>query len=312
MVAPIITNDLPMDTPLVTIVVPCFNHAQYIRECIDSILRQTYPNIELIVIDDGSSDGSAAILAQLAQQHGFYFEAQTNQGLTRTLNKALAMAKGKYFCNMGSDDVMLPNKTAVQVQFMEQYPQVAMCCGNALYIDENGDFLRKPTRQLQHGFMDFEGYFGNTRAGVIAPSAMLRTSTLREVGGYDPDIRLEDLAMWLKLTHAGYQIGFVRDEILHYRKHPTNTSKNLRFMYESHMQTYAPYRDHPRYPGVINRYLISTLVAAAKRDQLELARELAKKISPRFYDGKFLRGMAYLVRAQIRHWFSTTNRKSPR
>ena len=302
-------HEIFMDKPLVTIVVPCFNHARYIRGCIESILQQTYKNIELIVIDDGSTDGSAAILAELARQHGFYFEAQANQGLTPTLNKALAMAKGKYFCPMGSDDVMLPDKTALQVQFMELYPQVAMCCGNALYIDEGGRFLRKPTRQLRHGFMDFEGFFGNTRAGVIAPSAMIRTSILREVGGYDPDIKLEDLAMWLKLTYAGYQIGFIPEEILHYRKHPANTSKNLRFMYESHMKTYAPYSGHPRYESIINRYLLSTLVAAAKRDQLELAREIAKKISPRFYNAKFLRGIAYLVRAYFSQFFARMRRE---
>lgn len=289
-----------MDAPLVTVVVPCFNHARYVRACIDSILQQTYTPIELIVIDDGSTDGSADILAELATRHGFHFEAQRNQGLARTLNKALELARGKYFCAMGSDDVMLPDKTRLQVEFMEQYPQAAMCCGNALYIDENGDFMRKPTRQLQHGFMNFDEFFGNTRAGVIAPSAMIRTEVLREVGGFDPNIRLEDLAMWLKLTHAGYLLGFIPQEILHYRKHSTNTSKNLRLMYESHMQTYAPYRGHPRYDSIVNRYLISTLVAAAKRGQTELACELACKISPRFYNGKFLRGIGYLLRAYSR------------
>lgn len=294
---------LVMDKPLVTIVVPCFNHARYVRECINSILEQAYSNIELIVIDDGSSDGSADILAEMAREYGFYFEAQANQGLTPTLNKALAMAKGKYFCPMGSDDVMLPEKTSLQVGFMEQYPQVAMCCGNALYIDHEGRLLPKPTRQLRHGFMGFDDFFGNTRAGVIAPTAMIRTSVLRELGGYDSAIKLEDLAMWLKLTYAGHQIGFIPQEVLRYRKHATNTSKNLRLMYESHMQTYAPYCQHPRYERIVNRYLLSTFIAAAKRDQFDLACEIGGKISPRYYDGKFLRGVAYLVRAAIRRVF---------
>jgi len=290
-----------MPTPLVTIVVSCFNHAKYIEACVDSILRQSYAQIELIVIDDGSTDGSAEILKDLAARHGFYFEAQANQGLPRTLNKALAMANGKYFCPMGSDDVMLPEKTALQVEFLEAHPEVGFCCGNAYFIDAEGRFIARPNSRFksQDTLMGFEEYFGNRKAGVIAPSTMIRTELLREIGGYDVNMRLEDAAMWLRITWLGHKIGFIHNVIMHYRKHPTNTSKNLRFMYESLLKTYEPYKQHPRYLQVFNRFLITTFITAAKRRQLDLAVEALSKISPRYYNWKVVRGLGFMARAYV-------------
>lgn len=290
-----------MQNPLVTIVIPCYNHARYIEQCIDSVLRQTYPRIQLIVIDDGSCDGSADLIAPLAQRHGFRFIARENRGLTNTLNEALALAEGEYFCPMGSDDIMLPDKTALQVAFLEAHPEAAFCCGNAYFIDQDGAFIERPNTRFKSEtlLMSFDQYFGNRKAGVIAPSTMIRTALLRQVGGYDTRIRLEDAALWLKLTAMGYKIGFIHNVVMHYRKHPTNTSKNLRFMYESLLHTYEPYRQHPNYPRVLNRFLISTFVTAAKRRQTDLAREALARISPRFYNWKVVRGLGYLARAYL-------------
>lgn len=289
-----------MNTPLVTVAVPTYNHERYIGACIDSIVQQSYPHIEIIAIDDGSRDRSPVLLEELSRRHGFQFIAQPNAGTATTLNRILALAKGKYFCPMGSDDIMLPEKIRVQVEFMEQHPDVAFCCGNAEHIDSNDQLLEPPSRRVHFGTMDFEGFFGNTRAGVIAPSTMVRTDALREIGGYDPAIPLEDLSTWLRLTHKGYKIGFVDDVILRYRKHPTNTSKNLRYMYECVTASYAPYQSHPRYADVVNRFWVSTFIAAAKRGDFELATELTRRISPRYYNAKFLRGVGHLLKARIK------------
>jgi len=297
-----------MRTPLVTIVIPSYNHARYIEACVLSALAQTYPNIELIVIDDGSTDGSVEILDRLAREHGFQFYAQENMGLPRTLNKALELSRGDYFCPMGSDDVMLPEKTALQVAFLESHPEAGFCCGNARFIDQNGDFIARHNSRFKTEtiLMDFNQYFGNRKAGVIAPSTMIRTALLREVGGYDTSIRLEDAAMWLKLTYMGHKIGFIHDIILHYRKHPTNTSKSARFMYENLLQTYEPYRNHPAYPRVFNRFLMTVFITAAKRQQIDLAREALAKIEPRFYNRKVVRGLVYLALAYLKKPFART------
>ena len=95
------------NSPLVSVIISCFNHQDFIHPCIESVVRQTYTNFELIVFDDGSSDNSPVILEQLSRQYGFYFQAHENIGLSKTLNKALAMAKGKYVSPLGSDDMLL-------------------------------------------------------------------------------------------------------------------------------------------------------------------------------------------------------------
>ena len=285
--------------PLVSILIPSYNHARYIEACVASVLNQTYPAIELIVIDDGSSDDSPAILSRLAQERGFRFESQTNHGLATTLNRGLAIAKGKYFCPMGSDDIMLPEKTALQVAYMEAHPEVAVCGTNVLAIDENDRPLSRHQRHYPARVMDFDDIFTNRQPAIAASTAMLRTDVLREIGGYDTEIRLEDFALWLKLTHRGHRMGALEEVALHYRKHGSNAYRNLRMMYESLLQTYAPYRDHPAYPRVINQFLVSTFLTAAKRGQSDLAREVLGQIKPRYYNGKILRGLAYLAMSRL-------------
>lgn len=94
--------------PLVTVIIASYNHGRYIEESILSVLTQTYKNIELLVIDDGSSDDSVERINALQAQHDFDFRVQQNQGLTNTLNGAIARSKGSLIVPFGSDDIMLP------------------------------------------------------------------------------------------------------------------------------------------------------------------------------------------------------------
>ena len=211
--------------PLVSVIIPCYNHESYIEASIMSVLNQTYENVELIVLDDGSKDSSPDIISRLHRQHGFYFEPQSNIGLAKTLNKAIGLAKGKYISYIGSDDIMLPDKTATQVDYMESRPDIAVCGGNIIAIDQNGNKHPKqknpPYREI-----DFDDVFVGLNAGIAAPTAMMRKDVLDEEGGYDPDIALEDIYMWLKLTSRGHIISGLDSVLLYYRKHPSNTYKN--------------------------------------------------------------------------------------
>ena len=83
--------------PLVSVVVPCYNHEKYVKETIESIVNQTYKNIELIVIDDGSKDNSVKVIQELADKYGFTFIHRPNKGLSATLNEGIRLSKGKYF-----------------------------------------------------------------------------------------------------------------------------------------------------------------------------------------------------------------------
>lgn len=277
--------------PIVTIVVSCYNHAEYIEECIHSIIRQTYAPIELLTYDDGSRDNSPQVLEKLAEKYNFSFTAQQNRGLSETLNHALERARGKYFCPIGSDDIMLLDKTEKQVAFLEANAEVAVCGGNALLIDGNGQLCARRQRFHPSRDLSFRDLFENSTPGFISPTAMIRTQVLRDIGGYDPNIPLEDLYLWLKIADQGKRIHALNDALLYYRKHPNNTYKNISFMYHCISKTLEQYRDHPRYADVMGRHLNSLLLNASKHGERDLFRDILKRLSYSQYNSKTLRAI---------------------
>lgn len=290
-----------MNTPLVSVLISAYNHERYIEACVRSVLAQTYDNIELIVLDDGSRDNTAKILAELQQQAAangkpFTFIAKQNSGLSDTLNQALALATGKYICQFGSDDIMLPNKTNTQVVFMEANPDAAVCGGNALNIDSDGNIIGKRQKSPPQREITFEHLFANTGPGIVASTCMIRKDVLDREGGWNPAIPLEDMYMWFKLTSRGYRMVGLNDVLMHYRKHASNSYKNVRYMYESMMKTVADYHEHPLYPQVHLDLLRGYFLTAAKQHDKKLAKEILVNIPFTSFNKKVWRGLLYLLK----------------
>ncbi|GEM_PF-139616 len=228
-------------SPLVTIIVPCYNHEHYIIQCIESIYAQTYTHIELIVIDDGSKDGSAQILQQLSQTYNFYFEHQENMGLARTLNKAIKLAKGEYITFLASDDLMLPNKIEDLLKTLllldENY---AVVCGNALFMNDQGDIITLQKHgKVYSNFIDYytvnredidlENNFGTyvTLLGgnyLPAMSTLYRKDALFAVGLFTEDIPIEDWDIYMKLSKQ-YKMKYINTTVAIYRWHESNNFK---------------------------------------------------------------------------------------
>lgn len=147
--------------PLVSVIIASYNHGRYIEESILSVLGQTYPNIELLVVDDGSKDDSVERIRRLQAEHGFDFQVQQNQGLTATLNGAIARAKGSLIAPFGSDDIMLPERIAIQVAYMQDKPKVGICAGNIELIDGDGNLHpeKKQRRDVPFRSLDFDDMF---------------------------------------------------------------------------------------------------------------------------------------------------------
>ena len=281
--------------PLVSIIIPSYNHEKYIIGCITSVFNQTYKNIELIVIDDGSSDSSPHLIRKLKESHDFYFEIQDNMGLSNTLNKGIALAKGKYICTVGSDDILMLDKTEKQITFMEEHEDIAVCGGNAIVIDDRGKIVNKRQEFPNDREITFRFLFRHCGPGLYASSAMIRKSVLDVEGGYDPEIPLEDMYMWLKLTNRGYQIYGLNDILIYYRKHPSNSYKDVSYMYSSIMKTYYPYRFEPGYNEVTAKLSRSYFLKASKVDN-RLALAILKDLPISRYNLKVLRGLTYLLR----------------
>ncbi len=279
--------------PLVSIIISCYNHQDYISQCIESIVQQTYKNIELIVIDDGSSDKSADILEQLSQKYHFSFERQANIGLTKTLNKAMSKAKGKYIAPLGSDDYLMLDKTEKQVQYLETHENIAVVGGNILCIDDHGKIKAKQRLKPYHE-LDFKTVFLTPKQIPAAPTVMIRATILSEVKGFNTESNLEDLDLWLRITHAGHKITVLNDVLAYYREHSTNSYKNYQFMTESLMTTYSNYTNEPEYLDVKNQVLLRMFLKVSKKDRV-YAWKILKQISPQYYNLKFLRGFFYLL-----------------
>lgn len=285
------------EQPLVSVIIASYNHGPYIEASIASVLAQTYGNIELLVVDDGSSDDSVERIGKLQQEHGFDFLVQKNQGLSRTLNDSVARARGNLIVSFGSDDVMLPERLALQVAYMQGKPEVGICAGNIEEIDAQG-VSRGTPRELPLRRLDFEDVFLNRKTGAPAPTLMFRREALEKVGGFDPQIRLEDLYIQLKVTRAGYFVDILGEVLALYRVHGTNTYKNYRFMVDNVLRTYAQFNDHPAYEEVCARFRNSMLLKCARTDR-KLAFELLRQIPAKNWDSKTLRGLWRMLAASV-------------
>ena len=283
------------DPTLVTVIIASYNHGPYIEQSILSVLNQTYPHIELLVVDDGSTDDSVERIERLQAQHGFDFRVQRNKGLTHTLNEAIARAKGSLIAPFGSDDIMMPDRIAIQVQYMADKPEVGICAGNIELIDSQGELFPEARQRREVPFrrLDFEDMFLERKPYPPAPTLLIRREALEKVGGFDPDIRLEDLLIELKVTHAGYFIDGLSVVMARYRKHASNSYKNHRFMIDNILRTYAKFEDHPAYEQVKFKALNSMFLKVANRDR-KLARELLAQIPLRAYTRKTWRGLGRL------------------
>ncbi|RAM70978.1 glycosyltransferase [Pseudomonas sp. 32_A] len=281
------------DTPLVTVIIASYNHARYIEASITSVINQTYKNIELLVIDDGSKDDSPAVLKRLQEQYGFDLRFQANQGLARTLNDAIARAKGDLIVPFGSDDIMLPHRIATQVEYMNGKPEVGICSANIETIDQDGKVMgarEQRNRNLPFRRLDFDDLFLDRKPGPMAATLMLRREALEKVGGFNADIRLEDVYIELSIARAGYFIDVLGEVLAQYRDHPTNTFKNGRFMVDNVLRTFAVFSDHPQYEQVCMKFRNSMVLKYANRDKA-LSREILSEIPLRYWNKKTLRGM---------------------
>lgn len=200
--------------PQITVLLPVYNGEQYIAEAVTSILEQTYTDFELLVMDDGSTDGTPQVLAPFAARDArVRLYRRENRGLIATLNEGLAMASTELVARMDADDHAMPERLALQKAFMDAHPQVAVC-GTGMEMYESG---RVVTPRYSAPF-DVLCLFGSPLAH---PTVMFRRSVVLGLGGYAADMPAgEDYDLWCRIAAAGYSMDNLPQTLLRYREHP--------------------------------------------------------------------------------------------
>ncbi len=227
-------------TPKVSIIVPSYNHRKYLDDLLGSIYAQTFKDFELIIIDDGSSDGSAEYLKEVSSKYNFTLILKSNEGLCKTLNLGLGMAKGKYIVNFASDDVMTPNRLMEQVKFLDKHEEIDVIAGGVRLMNEEGVLYSKKI-PAKRGLIQFDDMIAFNR--ISAPTAMIRRSVFDQFGKYPEGFLMEDYYLWLKILSSSKKIYNASDIWVHYRVRDENLEKKVVWYYQGAVQALSEYSE---------------------------------------------------------------------
>jgi glycosyltransferase involved in cell wall biosynthesis len=207
-------------TPAISVVMPAFNSERYIAEAINSVIEQTESNFEFIIIDDGSTDRTSAIIKQFASNDSRIRPIfnRVNYGVATALNIGVENAKSEIIARMDADDICLPNRFSIQLSIMRRRPEIVLLGSMVTIIDPDGDELYEMVNLFSHNDIDAQLMYSAEQL-IYHPSVMLRRSAVQIVGGYDPDFQgTEDLDLFLKLSEIG-RIENTKEILLKYREH---------------------------------------------------------------------------------------------
>jgi glycosyltransferase involved in cell wall biosynthesis len=288
--------------PLVSIVTPSYNQGRFLKRTIDSVLMQSYPNIQYIVIDGGSSDGSVEILQSYRDR--FYWISEPDRGQTNAINKGFARAKGEILAYLNSDDILAPRAIERVVQYLQKNPECDMVYGEADYIDEQDRII---------GSYKTADYSFNRLIEdcmVCQPAAFWRKRMMEKVGPFDEQLNFAmDYEYWLRIAKAGGEIRFLREKLACSRLYSENKTLSARpkifqeifeicrrhtgYVHQSYYQGYwhhRIYEEDNRASRLLRRYHVSYTMLAwfhhkwNHRDRYGLAwvaSALAKKVAQR-------------------------------
>lgn len=214
-----------MAEPLVSVVMPAYNHEHYVAEAIGSLLDQTFEDWELVVTDDGSTDATVEVIRAFDDPRIRLNVFEHNRGACTAMNDAIARARGRYVAVLNSDDAFLPHKLATQLEYLEKNPDRAAVFSRVEFMDEAGDPLA-PGAHHYTGIFDqpYPGRCGLLRAffmhgnSLCHPSVLIRAEIYRDVGLYDVRLaQLPDYDMWIRVLMRGYEIDVMATPLLRFR-----------------------------------------------------------------------------------------------
>lgn len=207
--------------PLVSVVCLCYNHDKFVREAIESVLNQTYPNVQIIVVDDCSNDESVSVIEHITVEHPniIFLSLKENLGNCAAFNRGLALATGDFVIDFATDDVMLPQRLERQVDHFSRLDEsYGVVFSDAVYINANGRNLRYHTEHLVKKKLISrvpEGWVFRDvlrRYFICAPTMLVRREVFLKLNGYDENLAYEDFDFWVRSSRE-FKYAYL-DEVL--------------------------------------------------------------------------------------------------
>ena len=229
----------PVTMPLVSVVIPSYNHAQFLAEAIESVLSQDYDRLELVVVDDGSTDGTPAIVANYPTVR---YLAQENRGLAAARNAGLALCGGELVVFLDADDRLLPGAIGTGARVMAGNPALGFTAGYSRFITREG--IAQSTLQPVRGGDD--AYVALLRRNSIRNPAMVmfRRDVIDEVGGFDSTVdACADYELYLRISRD-HPVAFHDQVVAEYRKHGANMSDDAAMMLRQLQRVMRRQRPH--------------------------------------------------------------------
>lgn len=227
-----------MQEPIVvTVICSCYNHQEFVGKSILSVLNQTYKNIQLIVVDDCSTDDSVAVITPFIEANPaiVFIQNKTNLGLTKSVNNAMNYAKGTYFIDLSADDLLLPNCIEIQLETLKNsaLKNIAIVYGNAelitkegkhssYYFEVNASLKTKKTRPSGNIYSKVI----SAETTICSVTALYSKAVFDSLGGYDATLSYEDLDYWIRASRS-YTIVFVDAILVQKRITPNSLQTTL-------------------------------------------------------------------------------------
>jgi glycosyltransferase involved in cell wall biosynthesis len=208
----------------VSVIIPSYNQVRFVASTVESVLAQTYPNVEIIVVDDGSTDNTREVLAAFSENIRYIY--QENRGLAGARNTGFLASHGDYLLFLDSDDLIHPDKLGLHVALLEAEPDFSLVYSAWQQINEDGTQVLGEVRPNKQGHL-LKELLGRSFF-FFASAAVVRRECLEQVGLFDESLRWgEDADMWLRLARAGYAFGYLDQPLLQYRIHANSMTANV-------------------------------------------------------------------------------------
>ena len=294
--------EMPNTTHSISVIIPAYNQAYYVSQAIQSVLGQTNPNFELIVVDDGSTDESPQILSQF-QDPRIRVISQPNRGLAAARNTGLRESSAPLIALLDSDDYFLPDKLAIQSEYLLQHPEIGMVGGGIQIVNHAGEILKQIINKPDG--LDLKGLlFANP---FVPSSIMIRRQWFGRVGTFDENLRAcEDWDMWLRLASAGCRFAWIEQLVVAYRYHQgqmTRESDRMRkaiisvlnkfFSQPELPETFMGYKDVAYASGLVNAAAFAYHCHQVEKGQRDLAEAIC--LNPVLAENKYQRLVDKLI-----------------